>query len=203
MSNKWSGVKSIVNYYQDDDPSNPKEGEIWYRPSAQSSYLYNGTIWKTVRGSEYLGGKYGFIAGGYEASPIYVSTIDRVTFPFDSGTASLVGNLNESKGNNAGCNSSNYGYVMGGYSTSLTLSSINRITFPFDSGTASAVGNIANSDANGTGHNSSQHGYYVGGEVTASSVQRFSFPFDSGTASIVGNMATTSSMGAGVTETLF
>ena len=72
-----------------------------------------------------------------------ISTIDRITFPFDSGTASHVGNLSGSRNNSAGCNSSTHGYCMGEYGGGNRLSTIDRITFPFDSGTANHVGNLS------------------------------------------------------------
>ena len=102
---------------------------------------------------------YGYSMGGY-----YLSTIDRITFPFDSGTASHVGYLSSSKGYAPACNSSNYGYVMGGYNGSAHMSTIDRITFPFDSGTASHVGNLLNAKAAGTGCNSSIYGYCMLGD---------------------------------------
>ena len=141
---------------------------------------------------------YGYSMGGY-----YLSTIDRITFPFDSGTASHVGYLSSSKGYAPACNSSNYGYVMGGYNGSAHMSTIDRITFPFDSGTASHVGNLLNAKAAGTGCNSSIYGYCMLGDsggysLSYSIVDRIAFPFDSGTANQVGNLTIASThLGAG------
>lgn len=127
---------------------------------------------------------YGYIAGGHSNSTL--SNIERIAFPFDSGIASVVGNLSNGRHSSGGCNSSEYGYVSGGYSSS-DVSIIDRFQFPFDSGTAAHVGNLSESK-NGIGAcNSSVAGYVFGGEEL-STIEKFSFPFDSGTASKVGNL---------------
>jgi hypothetical protein len=79
------------------------------------------------------------------SSSVYFSRVDRMTFPFDSGTGSAVGNMTQSKVYIGGCNSSQYGYCLGGYLGSPVTSLVDRITFPFDSGTGSVVGNISRS----------------------------------------------------------
>ena len=86
-----------------------------------------------------LGSNYGYVCGGY--SSIF-STIDRFQFPFNSGTASYVGNLSGSRSFLSANNSSTYGYVCGGWGP---FSIIDRFQFPFDSGTASKVGNLSGS----------------------------------------------------------
>ena len=124
---------------------------------------------------------YGYSMGGD-------STIDRITFPFDSGTATHVGNLSGSRHYAAGCNSSNYGYSMGG----VSLSTIDRITFPFDSGTATHVGNLSGTRQEVIGCNSSNYGYSMGGYDRSNylfTIDRITFPFDSGTATHVGNLS--------------
>jgi hypothetical protein len=75
------------------------------------------------------------------------SYIDRIAFPFNSGTALYVGNLSGNKYYTSGCNSTNYGYCMSGNTGSTYISTIDRITFPFDSGTASNVGNLTTSNS--------------------------------------------------------
>jgi len=139
------------------------------------------------------GYEYGYSMGGYNGSA-NLSTIDRITFPFDSGTAAHVGNLSGSRNKLTGCNSSNYGYTMSGWNGSANLSSIGRITFPFDSGTATHVGNLSGARYNPAGCNSSNYGYTMGGAyyngsnwMCYSIIDRITFPFDSGTATHVGN----------------
>jgi len=211
MSNKWSGVKSIVTYYQDDEPSNPKAGEIWYRPSAQSSYLYNGNIWKTVRGTNYFyplsDGNYGYTMGGYWSGN-FQTLIQRIQYPFDSGTGSNVGNMTMTIRENCGCNSTNYGYSLSGRTLLFYVTNVERITFPFNSGTANHTGNLSYSLLGQAGVNSSVHGFACGGVIPGgttrhSSIGRFEFPFDSGTGTHVGNLANSIGYNNGCNSTEF
>jgi len=149
----------------------------------------------TANGTGY---DYGYCMGGQDGSN-YSSIIDRITFPFDSGTATHVGNLSGTRGYVAGYNSSNYGYCMGGYDNSNFFSTIDRITFPFDSGTASHVGNLSGTKNDVAGCNSSNYGYGMGGHDGSylSTIDRITFPFDSGTATHVGNLSGTKRLAAG------
>jgi len=142
------------------------------------------------------GYEYGYTMGGHGGSN-NLSTIDRIIFPFDSGTAIHVGNLSSVRRENGGCNSSNYGYAMGG-NISDYLSIIDRITFPFDSGTATHVGNLSSAKTWVIGCNSSNYGYCMGGngESNYSTIDRIIFPFDSGTATHVGNLSSARRDGA-------
>jgi len=138
------------------------------------------------------GYEYGYAMSGHNESN-YSSAVDRITFPFDSGTATHVGNLSINRGWSAGCNSSNYGYCMGGYGLNA-VSIIDRITFPFDSGTATHVGNLSSTNRNIAGCNSSNYGYIMGGydEINHnhySTIDRITFPFDSGIATHIGNLS--------------
>ena len=139
------------------------------------------------------GYEYGYAMAGYNPSVGYLSAVDRITFPFDSGIATHVGNLSGSK--NAlltGYNSSNYGYSMGGNGGGSYISIIDRITFPFDSGTATYVGNLSGNRYWASGCNSSNYGYCMGGYNGSnylSIIDRVTFPFDSGTATHVGNLS--------------
>jgi hypothetical protein len=76
--------------------------------------------------------------------------IERITFPFNSGTASNVGSLSTTRRESSACNSSIHGYICGGYDGTNYISTIDRISFPFDSGTASNVGNLSTSNTNQT-----------------------------------------------------
>ncbi len=159
---------------------------------------------------------YGYFCGRYYDQSVYdnSSQIERITFPFDSGVSSIVGNLTNGRNNTASCNSSNYGYIFGGYvyygsgdSNNESYSSIERITFPFDSGTATYVGNLTKINRNFDGFNSTNYGYVCGGiddiNKSSSNIDRITFPFDSGTASHVGNLSTTRNSFAGVDGTDF
>jgi len=137
---------------------------------------------------------HGFICGGSYTETIgfEFSNIDRVTFPFDSGTSNNVGNLTTTKNLLwQQFNSSIHGFITGGYYTnsSTYLSSIDRITFPFDSGTANSTGNLNQSKAT-SGFNSTQYGFTVCGYNGSylSSIERITFPFDSGTSTLIYNL---------------
>ena len=177
-------------------PTSPVEGQTWYDESNKKLKVYNGSEWidfKLIGGSG--GSPYGYICGGFDGSN-FISTIDRITFPFDSGTASHIGNLSQTKYATAACNSSKYGYVCGAEidESAESFSTVDRITFPFDSGTASHVGNLSSKRGYISGCNSSNYGYTFGGQTYStqydyhSYIDRFSFPFDSGTATHVGNL---------------
>jgi len=146
-----------------------------------------------------LGSNYGYVCGGGNPDTWY-STIDRFQFPFNSGTASYVGNLSGSRAHLSANNSSIYGYVCGGWEWSGRnfFSTIDRFQFPFDSGTANHVGNLSGSRYWLSANNSSTHGYVCGGRngnsssyyyYNLSTIDRFQFPFDSGTANYVGNLS--------------
>ncbi len=139
---------------------------------------------------------YGYMSGGiyYDGTNAErFSYIERITFPFDSGIAAHVGYMTSGRDSLSSCNSSNYGYVCGGYS-GVFYSTIDRITFPFDSGTATHVGNLSVTRKNESSFNSSNYGYVCAGEYNdgshyhLSNIDRIAFPFDSGTATHVGNM---------------
>ncbi len=137
---------------------------------------------------------YGYITGISESNNTNFSTIDRITFPFDSGTATHIGNLTGTRGNSSNCNSSNYGFINGGHEGTNILSNIERIVFPFDSGTASHVGNLSGTRSFHVSCNSSTHGFINGGSEGSnvlSIIDRIAFPFNSGTASHVGNLSAT------------
>ncbi len=209
------GIKGIDTFVQNTEPSTKYSGDVWIRPGKQSKLVWsrdkwNRPFWKDVVSKILWGAgcEYGYVCGGliYDESYINYSIIDRITFPFDSGTASHVGNLSGSRYSGVGCNSSNYGFSLGGHtydSSHINYSTIDRITFPFDSGTASHVGSLSGSRYVGAGCNSSNYGYSLGGKIYVSSTNNFSiidritFPFDSGTATYVGNLNGSRSVRAG------
>ncbi len=132
---------------------------------------------------------YGYIAGGYNGS--YISNIDRLSFSFDTGIESDVGNLKSARGYGVGCNSSIHGFHMSGYSSYNSI--IERITFPFKTGSSITVGNLDVTNYSSAGCNSSIHGFYMGGfnGTYRSTISRILFPHDSGTAINTGNLSLT------------
>ena len=69
--------------------------------------VYDGSEWVEF---EKMGGGagtiYGYILGGDDGGSD--SSIDRITFPFDSGTSTHVGNLSYSRYYNAGCDGTDF-----------------------------------------------------------------------------------------------
>jgi hypothetical protein len=155
---------------------------------------------------------HGFGMGGGSPNEPYnfrYSTINRITFPHDSGTASTMGSLSDARANGCGCNSSDHGFMLGGgihAPSSARRSQIDRLAFPFDSGNASHVGNLSDAKNSTSSVNSSNHGFVSGGDnqsVVLSVIDRIVFPFASGTASHVGNLSATFTNNCGIDETDF
>ncbi len=158
---------------------NADGGQYIYIAFADTS-IAESTDWtKTLNSTPIAtsGSNYGFIMGP-------ASIIDRITFPFDSGTSTQIGNLSAAISGGAGFNASHHGFHSGGNSSGR-ISSIERFEFPFDSGISDTVGNITGTRTSADGCNSSQHGYTIGGDnssVIISNIDRIEFPFNSGTA---------------------
>ncbi len=170
-------------------------GDTWMNPNTGFIKICNRFKHWVPYSSGKIGGPgadYGYCCGGYSGTA-YLSSIDRITFPFDSGTAKNVNNMNNNRSASTACNSSNYGYLIAGVLTDIDrLSSIERITFPFDSGSSVLVGNVMIEKYQAQGCNSSNHGYSMGGATISeiiSFIDCITFPFDSGTASRVGNLS--------------
>ena len=176
------------------EPISPSDGDTWiddenlvrvYSDTDSKWYMWNMDLVP-----------YGYIIGGKQTDHTNdpISSIDRLLFPFDSGTSKLLGNLSQTQCAMSACNSSSSAYIFGGgvllASTPQLNSSIERFIFPFDSGTATHTGNLTGSKGLTSAFNSSTHGYICGGinDVSDMSlVERILFPFE-GSASIVGNV---------------
>jgi len=144
-------------------------------------------------GTSFNSSQHGFISGGYyedATAVMHLDSIERIAFPFNSGTASSVGSLTEPKISSSSCNSSQHGYTIGGNDGTATISVVDRVEFPFNSGTAAHVSNMGRTGQNAGSFNSSQYGFTIGlaAGVNHSYVDRFSFPFNSGTSSVSGNL---------------
>ncbi len=184
----WSGIKSIVTFYQEEEPESPEKGDIWYKPSRSATHIWSNN-WIHVRGPGFIGG---FIAGGWDINgTIIYSTIEKIDFSSDS-TSSSVGNLSVSRGAVSGCNSSNYGFIICGRDDgSNYLSNIERINFHFNLSSISFVGNLNTSMMSHSSCNSSTHGFTMGGHdgtTRISHIEKIIFPHDSGTSVIKGNL---------------
>ena len=132
----------------------------------------------------------GYVCGGNNSTDdSQLSTVDKFTFPFDSGVASHTANLSGPRRAVSSCSSSTHGYVIGGWfaaDTNVYLSIIERFSFPFDSGTSLHVGNLVGERYAAGSCSSSSGGYVCNGGLAGSIIERFPFPFDSGTSVVAG-----------------
>lgn len=189
-----------MEYIQPIAPSNPVTGMTWCDTSVDP-YSYkvytSDSTWMVI---EFLsqgvpGSNYGYLLGN--------STIERITFPFDSGTSISVGTCNYVRLNPGGCNSSNYGYSLGGIDQ-ISNSPIHRITFPFDSGASTIVGNTSSTVYINTACNCSTYGYAIGGSAYIYKlIQDITFPFDSGSAGSIATLTNDSIEGAGYNSSTY
>ena len=154
-SSNYSYMNAGFDYINESNYTNFSTIERFEFPfdSGTASHVGNlNTTRQASKATSCNSSNYGFVCGGqyYDASKVWVSCsfIDRFSFPFDSGTASHVGNLNTSSSWSCANNSTNYGYVCGGYVSGSITSMISRIEFPFNSGTSTHVGNLSSSRTN-------------------------------------------------------
>jgi hypothetical protein len=134
---------------------------------------------------------YGWFGGGFFSPPFAVfSTVDRIDFSNDTGTASIRGPLSVPKSGSAATGNSNYGWFgAGGIFTppasSDTISTVDRIDFSNDLAAISVRGplNQKGSDLAATGN--SNYGWFSGSSVpspAAAKIDRIDFSNDSATA---------------------
>ena len=189
---EYKNVKGFT-FVQSTEPSEDisQDNDTWYNTSDSKVYMFQFHHgWRVfVESINLPGANYGYSMGGYSTSS-YMSSIDRIHFPFDFENAVCVGNLTEIKSHVSGCNSTQFGYCLSGKNSDNTygFSSVDRITFPFDSGTATHVGNLSESKYALASCNNSTYGYSMGG-YWYSTIDRITFPFDSGITSHVGNLS--------------
>ncbi len=192
---------SVANYYNGSTYNIDSNIYEWY-PSLElfggssiidnqevfeDKFTFDGERWKIARFDAY---NKGYIVGGYDGSN-RLSTIERITFPFDGGVTSSIKNLVTQLSSHTGCNSSTNGYICGGYDGSNYISTINRIDFPFDNGTISHILNLSSSKNHLSSCNSSHNGYIIAGINVSnnfSTIDRIIFTFNSETISHVGNL---------------
>jgi hypothetical protein len=125
---------------------------------------------------------HGWFGGGSGAS----SSVNRIDFSNDTGTASVRGSLTVARQSLAATGNSNYGWFGGGFPG--PLSRVDRIDFSNDSPTALARGSlsIAKYDIRATGN--SNFGWFGSGTPGAG-VDRIDFSNDSSTASVRGPLS--------------
>ena len=85
------------DFVQSTEPTVEKyNGLSWFDTKFGLYKIWNNNHWLEYGYYWGPGADYGYNYGGYDGG--YLSTIDRFSFPFDSGTATHVGNLTGSKG---------------------------------------------------------------------------------------------------------
>ena len=139
---------------------------------------------------------YGWFGGGANY-PSRVSTVDRIDFSNDTGTANIRGPLSSVRYAMGATGNSNYGWFGGGIIPGpAPVSTVDRIDFSNDSSTASVRGSLslARRDLAATGN--SNYGWYGGGinslptpDLYYSTVDRIDFSNDSSTASVRGPLS--------------
>lgn len=149
---------------------------------------------------------YGWFGGGRNPSltPTRVSTIDRITYATDTGTASVRGPLSASVEAMGAIGTTIYGWFGGGYlSTSADTSTVSRITYATDTATASVRGplSLARSGLGVSTSGDENYGWFGGGEasfVAKSTIDRIEYATDTATATARGPLSLARRQIAGV-----
>lgn len=90
-------------------------------------------------GASFNSSTHGYFCGGNDDTS-YVDDIERITFDFDSGDATIVGTINDNR-SGSGCNSTEKGFVIGGSNSGGNISTIEELDFSTDTSTTN-MGNI-------------------------------------------------------------
>ena len=134
---------------------------------------------------------YGWHSGGLvnSSSPTTYTTVNRITFATDSGTASVRGPLSSARSQFGGTtDNTTYGWYSGAGGTG---SSIDRIVFATDTETATVRTQLTVARGNLASTSNSSYGWYIGGTPTpdGSTVERITFSNDTATASVRGPLS--------------
>ena len=137
---------------------------------------------------------HGWFGGGSTSTT--VSTVDRIDFSNDTGTANIRGSLSAAKQRLAATGNSNYGWFGGGFNPGggfPGLSTVDRIDFSNDSSTASPRSPLSSARYALAATGNSNYGWFGGGAIptpaVVSTVNRIDFSNDSSTASIRGSLS--------------
>jgi len=120
--------------------------------------ILNIQIYQPINGTEnaYLMG------GGDMGGSAFTENIEKLNFPFENALTYVISTLNSSKKQGGGCNSTTYGYSMGGTNEQL-LSAIEKLNFSFDTLGTQLSGNLSEQVNGNSAFNCSSHGFSVGG----------------------------------------
>jgi len=134
---------------------------------------------------------HGWFGGGANPTPAVVSTVDRIDFSNDTGTANIRGPLSVAKRDSTATGNSNYGWFGGGYiPTPAVVSTVDRIDFANDSVAVSVRGPLSIERGFLAATGNSNYGWFGGGmnpsvtpTIFHSRVDRIDFSNDSSTTS--------------------
>ncbi len=174
-------------------------GTTWFDSDTGEYGVYSPEedLWRAVPAKPTPGSEYGYLIGGaYTAN---YSMIERMQFPFNDSLTRRSGDLSVAAWGQGCCNSSAYGFSMGGATSTgealpgggdaaAPVATIERLAFPFDEGSLSTVGSLNTSTYGSTAFNSSTHGYCNG---YATAMDRLTFPFDAGSTVSADHLTTT------------
>ena len=144
------------------------KGDVWNTPSPFTKAL-----------------PFGYFGGGTTNG----STVDRIDYSSDTGTASVKGPLSSARQNLAATGNASFGYFGGGQSP--IVSTVDRIDYSNDTATAAVKGplSVATRYGAGTTGNTS-FGYFAGGTGgPLSSVDRIDYSNDTPTAAVKGPLS--------------
>jgi hypothetical protein len=141
------------------------------------------TTWSSAQTHGWFGGGY-----GSPGTPVpgYLSTVDRIDFSNDTGTANTRSPLSSARSDAAATGNSNYGWFGGGkIAPSTDTDRVDRIDFSNDSGTTNIRGPLSSQRHTTTPIGNSNYGWYIAGiaaGIVRSTVDRINFSNDSATA---------------------
>ena len=149
---------------------------------------------------------YGWFGGGRNPAltPTRVSTIDRITYATDTGTASVRGPLTVSVEATGAIGTTTYGWFGGGYLvTAADSSTVSRVTYATDTATSSSRGplSLARSGLGVSTSGNDYYGWFGGGESSfsaKSTIDRIEYATDTATASVRGPLSVARRQIAGV-----
>jgi hypothetical protein len=129
---------------------------------------------------------HGWFGGG--ATPTTISTVDRIDFSNDTGTANVRGPLTSTRYKTAATGNSNYGWFGGGGAIPGPVSIVDRINFSNDSTTAAPRGSLSLSRQYLAATGNSNYGWFGGGAPATERVDRIDFSNDSGVSLVRGSL---------------
>lgn len=131
---------------------------------------------------------YGYIYGGMQNETEYIlDNIEKISFSNDSEPASISASISVEKNMTTANNSSNYGYICGGWISNGNIQSdIEKFMFYLDNPNSHTCDNLTEEKCGSSANNSSNYGYIYGGtyynadstHVYKDSIDRFTFPID-------------------------